>query len=180
MAIFGWVGWGCLLRFLAVLKKIICNFVGVMAEQATPAASAQRRLNDYLRQEGGRATPERCAILDVALAMKGHFTAEELHEQIGKGSMPIARSTVFATVDLLVKANILQARVLGGRRVFEKTSSPHHHTICTDCGRIKDLRDPHIDSFLKRRTYSAFNPDEFELIITGTCSACARKKRKNK
>lgn len=111
--------------------------------------------------------------------MKGHFSAEELLEEIARGSMPIARSTVFATADLLVKAHILQARVLAGRRVFEKYSGPHHHTICSSCGRIKDLRDAHLDSFLHRRSYSAFNPDAFELVITGICSACARKKRKN-
>lgn len=111
--------------------------------------------------------------------MKGHFSAEELLEEIARGSMPIARSTVFATADLLVKAHILQAQVLAGRRVFEKYSGPHHHTICSSCGRIKDLRDAHLDSFLHRRSYSAFNPDAFELVITGICSACARKKRKN-
>lgn len=149
-----------------------------MAEQANTALMASRRLNEFLRKEGGRVTPERHAILEIALAMKGHFTADQLLEAVSRGDMPIARSTVFATVDLLVRARILQARTLSGRRVFEKMAGPHHHTICSICGRIKDLRDVHLDNFLNRRSYSAFTPDEFELVITGTCSACARKKRK--
>lgn len=147
-----------------------------MAETSITAA---QRLSDFIRQEGGRQTPERFAVLEVALTLKGHFTAEELSEAVDHGPTPIARSTVFATADLLVRAHILQARVLGGKRVFEKAVDSHHHTVCNVCGRIKDLRDKHLDNFLNRRSYSAFTPDRFELTITGTCSACARKRKKS-
>ena len=66
-----------------------------------------------------------------------------------KKGKSISRATVYRTIDLLVKNNLVRKLELGdGRARYEsKMNSSHHdHLICMDCGDILEFVDDEIES----------------------------------
>jgi len=78
-----------------------------------------------------------------------HFTAEELLERVRQTSAEISRATVYRTLALLVKADLLREIDLGDNQTtydpnfLDKPS--HNHLVCIDCGRVVEFEDAHID-----------------------------------
>ena len=80
---------------------------------------------------------------------------------------------------------VLRHRFNGNMTLYEKASQAggqpgHHHLICTSCGKIKEVRDPELNSLIDNKRFQAFTVTHFSLNIYGECSACARKKRRAK
>ena len=60
-----------------------------------------------------------------------------------------SRATVYRTIDILVRNNLVRKLELGdGRARYESkfNSSHHDHLICTSCGIIKEFVDDEIEN----------------------------------
>ena len=102
-----------------------------------------RQFSDYLDAHGMRKTTERYAILSHILNINGHFTIEELQQIINDDGFRVSRSTVYNTVELLMDAKMLRRHVFEGMQAqYERITLPHTHLICTNCGKVKEVRDP--------------------------------------
>ena len=140
-----------------------------------------RKFSDYLDEHGMRKTTERYAILQRVMGINGLFTIEELQQLIDGDGFRVSRSTVYNTVELLLDAKILRRHVFEGMQAqYERITLPHTHLICTNCGKVKEVRDPNFAAFMNARRFNAFNADHYSLYVYGTCSNCARKLKRAK
>lgn len=136
----------------------------------------------YMDRHNMRKTPERFAIFDRVMAMPDHFFIDELYCAMDKSDYRVSRGTIYNTVNLLVDAGLLIRHKFGNNPAqYERTSDVvrHHHLVCTQCGRIKEIIDHDIDTLLDRRQFTDFTPHYTELSIYGICRKCSRKLRPN-
>lgn len=141
--------------------------------------SATQVFSDYLARTHRRRTPERFIILDCVMSMQGHFSIEELCRRLADDEFPVATATVYNTLELLTDCGLLLRHRFGNKSIYESSRAAvgHSHLICTQCGRIKEVKDPFVTNYFESKRYSAFTPSSFSITVFGTCSACARKFR---
>ncbi len=115
-------------------------------------------------KKGYRITPQRFEVLDNALDINTHFTADQLYNKMRKNKSTVSRATVYNTIELLVKCEILS------KRIFNQTTTmfeinlnrkQHDHIICEECGKIWEFSSPEIDEIVKKIA------DKFNMTPTG-------------
>ncbi len=139
-------------------------------------AVAAAALRGYLRSQGLRMTPEREALLRAALALRSHFTLDQLTRDVMRRDSAASRATVFRALPILVEAGILQpAPPNGEARRFELALGREHHDHlrCRGCGRIVEFRCEEIEKLqleVARRHGFRLSSHVHELV--GDCAAC--------
>src|SRR5689334_19332023 len=97
----------------------------------TPAEikkKVKQKLVEYLEENELRKTPERFAILDEIYSRKGHFDAEELFVEMKKKNYPISRATIYNTLDVLHKCDLVKKHQFGNTQaVYEKSFGHQQH-----------------------------------------------------
>ena len=105
-------------------------------------------LKEILHKEGLRYTQQRQAIWDELRLSDKHRDAEEIFFALRKRGLKISRATVYRTIDVLVKNNLLDKLDIGdGRARFEYNAKylHHDHLICTSCGKIVEFHNNEIE-----------------------------------
>ena len=106
-------------------------------------------LKKALKKEGLRYTRQRQAIWDELSASDEHRDAEEIYLALYNSGLKVSRATVYRTIDVLVKNNLVRKLDLGdGRARYEnKMDTAHHdHLICVQCGKIEEFMDNVIEN----------------------------------
>lgn len=137
----------------------------------------------YMSRRNMRSTPERRAVFDAAVGSKGHFAAGALCATLRQRGYGVSHTTVYSTLQLLTDCGLLRQHVFGrGAAQYEVAdgSSSHHHLVCSQCGRVREVRSPETARAIERMRYPSFEAEYFDLQIFGICSACTRKKKKEK
>jgi Fur family ferric uptake transcriptional regulator len=137
--------------------------------------------HEILRENGHRLTPQRMLVIEALHNADRHISAEELYEQL-HSRYPYANiSTVYRTLELLKKLNLVTETNLGEGyvRYHVAEKGHHHHLVCHSCGKTIDLEEfalhPLKDALLQKYGFAA---DLRHLAISGECRACRRKKGK--
>lgn len=100
-----------------------------------------------LRKHSCRVTVPRQAILDVLSKAEKHLSAEDVFLEVHKRYPDIGLTTVYRTLNLLIRIGLVLKFDFGdGRARYELSSGPrkekhHHHLVCTKCNRIIDYKD---------------------------------------
>ena len=106
-------------------------------------------LKKVLKSEGLRFTQQRKIIWDEIRTSDDHRDAEEIYLRIkNKNKIKVSRATVYRTIDVLVKNNLVRKMELGdGRALYEhKFEEQHHdHMICVETGKIIEFVDDRIE-----------------------------------
>lgn len=141
-----------------------------------------KKFDQFLDEKQLRKTPERFAILKHIVAFQSHFTMEMLMQSLEKAAFHVSRATLYNTVQLLIEAQLVRRHAFERIPVqYEKAGAmPHSHLICNKCGKVKEVRDPNFIAFMNTRKFTAFVADYYLLYVYGTCSTCARKRKKKK
>lgn len=139
-------------------------------------------LNAYLEQNQLRHTPERVIIL-TAICKLRRFTMAELQAAIT--DYMISRATIYNTLTLLEKANIIlrlekDFGVRAQQYELVNNKDSYVHIICQQCGRVKKVSDATITRMLADKRWSNFVPQHFSLYIYGKCRVCKQKKMNEK
>ncbi len=111
--------------------------------------SSSDTLKKVLKKEGLRYTLQRQAIWDELYASDEHRDAEEIYLALYNSGLKVSRATVYRTIDVLVKSNLVRKLDLGdGRARYEnKMDTAHHdHLICVQCGKIEEFMDNVIEN----------------------------------
>ena len=111
--------------------------------------SSSDTLKKVLKKEGLRYTHQRQAIWDELYASDEHRDAEEIYLALYNSGLKVSRATVYRTIDVLVKNNLVRKLDLGdGRARYEnKMDTAHHdHLICVQCGKIEEFMDNVIEN----------------------------------
>ncbi len=107
------------------------------------------------REHVTRWTMPREAILGLFSQTSRHMTAKEVYADLFKMYPGIGLATVYRTLDLLVRAGLLNRFTSGdGQNRYEfkagEKKEHHHHLTCLQCGKVID--------------YSDFMEEEMELV----------------
>ena len=111
--------------------------------------SSSDTLKKVLKKEGLRYTHQRQAVWDELSASDEHRDAEEIYLALYNSGLKVSRATVYRTIDVLVKNNLVRKLDLGdGRARYEhKMDTAHHdHLICIQCGKIDEFMDNIIEN----------------------------------
>ena len=115
--------------------------------------SSPNQLKKALKKEGLRYTQQRQSICNEMCATDEHRDAEEIYLSLRNEGMSVSRATVYRTIDVLVKNNLVRKLELGdGRARYEhKMDLEHHdHLICVQCGKIEEFMDETIEEIQEK------------------------------
>jgi len=106
-------------------------------------------LSKVLHKEGLRYTSQRQAVWDeIKNNNNTHQDAEEIYTQIKLNGVQVSRATVYRTIDVLVKNNLIRKMDVGeGRSLYEmrRENEHHDHMICIETGDIIEFFDSELE-----------------------------------
>jgi Fur family transcriptional regulator, ferric uptake regulator len=156
----------------------------VTAEPPSVDAAAVQRIGELLRARGLRRMPSRIAVLAVLEPVDGHLSVADIHYRILEvtpaGTQPPDLATVYRTVTTLVEQGVLHAlTVEGGVSTYGLAERPHHHAVCTSCGRIIEVPAQRLSTALEHAIEgSSFTlSEQAGLTLHGLCPDCQRHRR---
>ncbi|MCQ2051970.1 MAG: transcriptional repressor [Bacteroidaceae bacterium] len=143
----------------------------------------KRILSEYLSLHGHRETSERFEILSTIYSINGHFTNEKLQMMLNEErKFRVSRATVYNTLDLFEKAGLVVCHRCTVPPEYERAYfiEPHIHLICSECGKMTEVRDTYIAESLKLLEPKHFKPLYHTLHLYGICSKCEAKLKREK
>ncbi len=139
---------------------------------------AAARFARYLALNRLKMTRSRRAILGEVLAVKGHFTADDLLAHFRSRGRLVAPATLYRTLNRLVEARLVhRLPMVRGQARYEPIvgRQQHHHMVCLACGKIIEFESRAIE----RLQQSVCRRKKFTLLehthqLRGHCEDCAR------
>jgi Fur family ferric uptake transcriptional regulator len=135
--------------------------------------------HETLQENGHRLTPQRMLVIEALHNSDKHISAEEIYRQL-HDRYPYANiSTVYRTLELLRKLDLVTETDFGEGRVRYHVADKghHHHLVCHGCGKIIDLDEsvlyPLKGTVLQKH---GFDADLKHVAISGECSGCRGRK----
>jgi Fur family ferric uptake transcriptional regulator len=104
-------------------------------------------IKERLNARGWRMTPQREKILSLFqnLPRGNHLSAEELHELLEEQGENISLSTIYRSVKLMTKMQILRELELAEGHKHYELNHPyphhHHHIVCIQCNKTIEFQD---------------------------------------
>lgn len=140
----------------------------------------KRIVDDKLKKKGYKFTPQRKAILEVILNNPGnHLGSEEIYDLVKVNFPEIGLATVYRTVQLLVELEVLSKLNLDDGYVryeldtHEEDEHHHHHLICTECGKIIEVKEDLLDAIeVEIENKYTFLIKDHKLKFFGLCEGC--------
>jgi len=134
---------------------------------------AHEEFKSFLKSGKHRITPERFEVLDYAIESGDHFTADELYIEMKSGKSNVSRATVYNSLELLVKCELLAKRNFGENKTFYESSyniQNHGHLICKVCGNIIEFNYPKLSGIVETiSSKKQFKSDSYQFNIFGIC-----------
>src|SRR5208283_2319540 len=144
---------------------------------------AARRLSQFAERcrKGGLAvTPQRLAIIKALLGSGDHPRADAIYAAVRTQHPHISLATVHRTLETL--CDIGEARkvtMLHDSARYDGNITPHHHVVCVECRRIRDIEIPHLDRLLAGQSeLGEFTVLGLSLEIHALCEDCGARQAK--
>jgi len=134
------------------------------------------RLKNILHKEGLRYTSQRQEVWNELLSSTKHRDAEEIYFSLIKRGIKVSRATVYRTIDVLVKTNLIDKLEIGdGKARFEYNDKfkHHDHLICIKCSKIIEFHDAEIENHqLRIAKEHNFELNHHTHQLFGICKDC--------
>lgn len=120
---------------------------------------------------------QRDSIKEFLATRKDHPTADVVYMNVRQSFPNISLGTVYRNLTLLADiGEIARLRVGDGVDHFDYDTAPHHHFVCSECGRVIDLDVP----FMEQMTEAARENFEGEVkgqvtYFYGRCGNCTKQ-----
>ena len=120
-----------------------------------------------LREKDLRVTPQRLAIMKV-LMRGGHYTGEQIFNEVKKMEPSISLSTVYNNLEALESVGLVKSFESLGVTWYEARLEPHVNVICID---KKDIVDVDVDAkwlqnLLEKKGYKVIS---LNLVAVAEC-----------
>lgn len=144
-------------------------------------AQIKQRISDFpatCRQAGLKVTPQRSAIFAMLTATDSHPSPEEVYSAILETTPSISLATVYKILDLFhLQGFIRRISTLDQVRRYDANVEPHHHLMCSQCGKIRDLEagalsDKAAGQAPEIPKVPDFEVSGYEVQFHGICSEC--------
>lgn len=131
---------------------------------------------DVLRARGGRVTTARRLLLGTLFDSPGHYTAEELANEVQARTPDVHLSTVYRNLEELERLGVVVHAHLGhGPATYHLATASHSHFVCANCGTTIEAPDELFEGLADRaRQRFGFVIDPRHFAVLGTCAACAQ------
>ena len=128
-----------------------------------------------IREQGGRVTDQRRAILGVLFDESDHVTAEELAGKVQAALPEVHITTVYRFLDALEQMGLVAHVHLGhGPAAFHLTTHRHAHVVCDDCGQIEVVPSSTFDRWSSElQDQTGFRLTDQHFALAGRCRACS-------
>lgn len=128
-----------------------------------------------------KITKQREIIFNVLNENQGnHLSPEDLHELASKYDKEIGIATVYRTLVIFDKLNIVHKLDFDDNRyryeiIREDDHHQHHHLLCKNCGKIIEVEEDHLEDLEKiiEEKY-LFKVSNHDLKFYGECSECSK------
>ena len=144
---------------------------------------AKNKFTLFLGSKQLRKTPERYAILDKIFSINGHFDIESLHDMLESDSYHVSKATVYNTIGLLIECGLVRRHSLDNKQTkYEKiiSNSPNHqHLICTECGKIKEVKDNEFSAYMKCKKIYGIHHKLLSIVYIRNLQQLLKKKEKS-
>ena len=131
-----------------------------------------------LKSAGHKITPVRSALISIFRKNTSPLSISELLEKLKSLNLKPNKTTVYREIDFLIKQNLISGVDFGeGKKRYEGSSGAHHHhIICVNCKKIKDVQmDRDLDLFnAKIAKQAGYKPAGHSLEFFGLCPTCQR------
>ena len=126
------------------------------------------------RHRGLKFTPQRLAILDFLDENSSHPSAEDIFSAIKEKHPTISLATVYNTLDSLKKrGDLLELTIDPSRKHYDPDTRPHHHIICSRCGKIGDIFDEKLKIEIEGKDFDGFIVSSYHINFEGVCLMCS-------
>ena len=128
-----------------------------------------------------RCTKERIAILEAMYDTDGPFTIEELMEEMTARRFHVSLATLYATADLLARANLLLRHPASfASTLYEKIPETRTrcYTICNSCHKVASIDKKEVLALIDEIPTKRFTPSHRITYIYGLCTRCKTKQRR--
>ena len=138
----------------------------------------KRKIVAVLRQNGYKLTPQRRAVIQTIAANQDHLTPAAMYERVQKEHPHIGLVTIYRTLELLTRLNLICELRTGGNCPSYTAGAPehHHHIICDSCGRVVDFSGYDLAELEQQLTQETrFKINRHILEFVGLCQTCQRE-----
>jgi Fur family transcriptional regulator, peroxide stress response regulator len=128
---------------------------------------------EFLRARGIRPSHQRVRVYESLAAVKSHPSADEIFRSLSPEMPTLSRTTVFSTLDLLVRKGLARRLALSGSELrYDADLSRHVHFRCRSCGSVSDL--PGSRPPAPPRVPDGYVVESSQYYAEGLCPACAK------
>jgi Fur family ferric uptake transcriptional regulator len=132
-----------------------------------------------LRDAGYKLTTARLTVLDVLEQSDEHLTSTEVLDAVAAVNPAIGRASVFRTLDLLTRLNIVRPTYIDSSMTPCYVMLPgghHHHIVCVQCNRLFEFHDCGLNE-LSRQLEQKFDVQLTGHLLEfyGICQACRKR-----
>ncbi|MBI4083992.1 MAG: transcriptional repressor [Candidatus Lambdaproteobacteria bacterium] len=129
------------------------------------------------RAAGLKVTPQRMAVYSMLIATDRHPCPDDVYTAIRSDIPAISLATVYKILDLFQERGFVRRVSTEGQVArYDAMLDPHHHLVCSSCGRIQDLMGGEFPPLqLTLPAEFDFQATGIEIQFHGQCGACSRQ-----
>lgn len=140
----------------------------------TEVAARLERFSTALRSSGFRLTHQRLEVVREVASTDAHPDAEQVFRKVRERVPTISLDTVYRTLGTLADLGLV-SRVSGVSAAvrYDANTLPHHHFVCTRCGRIRDIESSELDGLEASPSATGLGQlESVEVRFRGVCRTC--------
>lgn len=127
---------------------------------------------NVLKSNGFKLTDKREKMIEVFINEKKYLTAKDVLKKMQDDYPNVSFDTIYRNLSLFVKLQILHMTEWEGEKKFRirgDTKTHHHHFICMECGKTKDIYNCPMEGLALDEDVEVFD-HKFE--VYGLCKIC--------
>ncbi|WP_292469929.1 Fur family transcriptional regulator [Methanolobus sp.] len=127
-----------------------------------------------MKQQDIKYTNQRIEILDFLREFDGHPTVDDVYEGVRQKLTRISKATVYSNLKFLAEKGLIKEVNVKGVSRFESNLIPHHHTICIECGEIRDYESEELSQYAMSiaEEIDDFKIESSDTNFYGICKKC--------
>ena len=140
------------------------------------AVKSPDELTALFRATGRKVTAQRQCIFRVLQGDVSHPTAELVYDRARAEMETISLKTVYQTLHELALLGEIAALDLGtGTTRFDpNVEGQHHHLVCRQCGKVRDLHADFSSLTVPAGAEEGFEVGAADVVFRGRCAECRR------
>ena len=150
---------------------------------AVPKTETERRIGLFVeacRQRGTKLTHQRTEVFRELAGTDEHPDAETVYQRVRRRIPAISRDTVYRTLATLEEHGLVRrVGTYAGPARYDANVEPHHHFVCSRCGRVQDFCSEALNDLpIPRRVRTLGTIESAHVQVRGVCAACRGRGKK--